>query len=677
VLKDNNVQKVKNHYLHLLTRKTDDINDIIRKGTMEKFFRLVRTLAQLEMLLLSCICSLIVVVSANSAVSDKPNDWPGWRGRNTDGIAYQKGIFRPGINYDLKVAWNKPLGSGISSVSIADDLAITMFSDHTFDYMAAFDVQNGEELWRKKIDTTYKGHSNSQDGPISTPLISEGVVYGLGPKGHLFAINAKTGLEIWSTHLVNEYGAKLPDFGFGTSPVIYRDVLILQTGGANSVTGFDRNTGKRLWTAGTDSINYQSPIIVTMNGKDQVLCAGDHYIYAIEPLSGEKIWEYNHKGGGWRGSMTMSPVLVDNNKILLDYKDSEAILIEPKELDGKTIPEVLWTNRNFAGSYAVPVYFDGYIYGYSSQFLTCVDAKTGNKVWKSRQPGEGFLILVDGHLVITTIKGSLHIAKAIPEGYQEIASLKLFDDLFWCLPSFSNGRIYSRSYSEIACVGINEVSRLALPETEGDIVAPDSEFQRFVQKVKTAKDKKTLIDTFMAQVKQFPLIEGDNLVHFIYRGDAEDMGIAGDLPGRLDEIAMHRIPDTDLYYYSSYMEPDARLNYQFVRNLDEKITDPLNPRKISFTGGDEYDNEESSWFSMPSWTAPEHLKEHEGTERGRIETHQLESKISGGIRQFDIYLPSGYDKGEKRYPVAYIHLGKLAQAWGKIPNTLDNLIGKR
>ena len=91
------------------------------------------------------------------------NDWPRWRGSNMDGKALQTGVFKFDQGYGLKIGWKKQLGSGYSSISIADGRAVTMYSDSTFEYIVALDVDSGNELWKVKLDSTYKGHDGSHD----------------------------------------------------------------------------------------------------------------------------------------------------------------------------------------------------------------------------------------------------------------------------------------------------------------------------------------------------------------------------------------------------------------------------------------------------------------------------------------------------------------------------------
>ena len=47
-------------------------------------------------------------------------DWPRWRGANFDGTASKTGVFKFDQGFGLSIAWREPLGSGYSSVSIAE-----------------------------------------------------------------------------------------------------------------------------------------------------------------------------------------------------------------------------------------------------------------------------------------------------------------------------------------------------------------------------------------------------------------------------------------------------------------------------------------------------------------------------------------------------------------------------
>ena len=611
------------------------------------------------------IISLAALADENSDKS-KSSDWPQWRGTNRDSKSPATGVFKFTDGYGLKLAWKTTIGEGYSSVSIAGNRAVTMFADDKHDYIAAFDADNGSELWRYKTGPLYVGQGGSEDGPSSTPLIDGDVVYALGRKGKLFALDAATGKEIWARELVDKDKAVTPFHGFTTSPLLHNDMLIIETGGEdqNAISAYDKNSGELLWKNGQDQILYHSPCIANINGKDQVLCSGSNFLFGLDPQSGNKLWEYKHDGRGSSGN----PVLLEGNKILVPHSFREAALIEVKEAEGAFSVDEVWRSRHIKQSFNVPVYHDGYFYGYSGRFITCVDAKTGETTWKSRPPGDGFLILVDNHLVVLTKKGTLHIAEASPEGYEEKANLPVFERLAWSPPSFANGRIYARSLSEIASVEITQVSQpISIVEAKKPPVAPNSQFAQWVKTVEAAGDKQALIDEFIQSQKEFPVIEGENLVHFVYHGEVKDLVITGDMFDQGVEENMKRIACTNFYYYTFKTEPDAHLGYQLVRNYEDRITDPKNPRTVQNFNGEE------SEFWMPNWDVPSHLKEPTGA-RGTLESIEFKSEILQSTRTLQVYLPNGYQSSNEKYPTVFVNYGRMAVDFGKTPTSLDNLI---
>jgi outer membrane protein assembly factor BamB len=78
----------------------------------------------------------------------------------------------------------------------------------------AFDSRTGRELWRHVIAPTLRGKDGSFDGPIATPALAGDRVYGLGPRGHLFALDAASGRQLWKVDLVERDAAVAPHYGF-------------------------------------------------------------------------------------------------------------------------------------------------------------------------------------------------------------------------------------------------------------------------------------------------------------------------------------------------------------------------------------------------------------------------------------------------------------------------------
>lgn len=497
-------------------------------------------------------------------------DWPGWRGRNYDGAASEKNII--GKNPGLKIAWKTELGSGYSGIVIANGSVVTMYSAGGFDYVVALDAASGKKCWRHQIDSTYPGRDGANDGPVSTPVISGNQIFALGPKGHLLALDLKTGRKQWSTHLIDGHHALLPNWGFTTSPLVYENLLIVETGGTvnNAISAFDKQTGKLLWAADADTVEYQSPLITRINGPAQLIWAGKNSLHGSNPETGEPIWKYQHGGEGFYGRI-INPVVVGPDKLFLTYKPGESVLLQLSNTSDQYEIKPLWTSKFLKRNYNIPVYYDGYLFGYDGNFLTCVDANTGALAWKSRPPGNGFTILADGHVVVITKRGSLHLVEASPKAYHEVASLQVSDKLIWTPASFADGSIYVRdSFSAIARIDVTQ-QRVAASadDSKRELFIANSDFGKFVQKVEAAANKKELIDKFIAAQKEFPIVEGNNLVHIVYRGKANDLALRGDMFEYFVEVSINRIAGTDFYYGSFQFEADARLSYQFVKNYGQ------------------------------------------------------------------------------------------------------------
>jgi len=620
---------------------------------------------------------LIWVLAAFLTPMTFGGDWPGFRGPRGDGASPTTGIAGQD-QVGLNIAWKKELGSGYSGVAVAGGLAVTGFSDKNDDVLVGLDAKDGKELWRFAMDATYNGHDGSHDGPISTPLIAEGRVYAVAPRGRFVALDAMSGDLVWSINLADE-GVKIPFYGFTSSPVFLDGVVVLQTGAPDgAVSGFDSATGEKLWAVGEDTVNFESPIICDENGKTIVMAVCDKKLMGVDAANGQLLWEHPHEGGGQFGTPAMSPVLMGANRVLLTNKTDSSAAFERGDGGGW---KQVWEQNTIRKTFNVPIYHDGNVYAYSARFLTCVDAATGDSKWRSRDPGDGFMSLMDGHLVIATKEGGVHIVEATPDGYHEVASVPVFDDLCWTNPSIADKSIYVRGLDGIARIDITHGASTASVTDDDGQPPDDTVLGRFLATVRGADDRDKLIDGFLEKHKEMPITEGSGWVHFVYRGEGDDLAVAGDLFGARQERPMHRLGDSDFFYYSVRTEPDARFNYLFLKDFKE-TTDPRNPNQtystlltkdmeMSFSGA----KMDMSWAAMPEWKKPRHLDASDSARKATIESGSMDSEVMGAAIAFDVYLPHGYADGEKRYPVVYVHGGMTARQHGKWETTLNNVCG--
>jgi enterochelin esterase-like enzyme len=302
--------------------------------------------------------------------------------------------------------------------------------------------------------------------------------------------------------------------------------------------------------------------------------------------------------------------------------------------------------------------------------LVCLDAATGEIQWRSRQPGDGFPTLVGKDLVIITKPGGLHVAKASPEGYAAVTELDLFDEHSWSQVAYADGHLFARSMGHLARI---DVTSEGTSHEAGRSWLPRTGFGAFLAQLESASNKAAVVDAFLEKQKSFPIVEAPDVVHFVYRGEGEDVGIAGDMIGSRREEPMTRVEGTDLFYYSTRLEADAAVTYGFIVDFGEAMADPRNPLPGEGLFG------EVSLLSMPARDVVVFDGEPDSSRQGLLETVEQDSQVREGKKlAAEVYLPAGYQRdSQRRYPTLYIYGGGEALEEGDMKNALDHLIGEK
>jgi len=622
--------------------------------------------------------AVLLAVCVLGAGSAQASGWSRWLGPNHDGTAPAEGLFAA-EGFGLEVAWNRTLGIAYSGIAVQDGVAVTMFADGEIDWLIAVEAATGKELWRYEIGAMYAAHGGSEGGPVGMPVIDDGVVYGLGAMGHLFAVNFKDGKEIWSLRIDEEFGARAPSYGFTSTPLLIDDLLFLQAGGdeGRSLIGFDKSNGKLRWSVGDDKVSYQSPILFEQIKTRQIIAVTNSRVLGLAPDDGKVLWSHDLDVAEGNEDGYATAVLLGGGAFLLTGQpESKAYRLVYVEYEAKKKKdssvgfrvEEHWTSTQLKGSLATPVLHDGHLYGFDAEFLTCLDASTGERVWKSRPPGGRGLVLIDGHLVIFANDGSVVAAEATPEGYVEQARVKVSEAGSYSYPSYDDGRFFVRNTTDFAAVSVGAASSAgSATDARGE---PRNEFERFVQEVEQADEKSLLVADFMNAQVGFPVVEGDRWVHFIYRGEIDDIAISGTMIEFRTEEVLERIEGTDIYYISYPIEPGARLEYRFNVDFENPQTDPLNPRRVAADDG------ELSEVITSGWRSPGYLRAYQGDQPGTLDSFTFASEILENERSVDVYLPWGYDDGDQRYPLLVLEEGADWLDKGQLANTLNQMTGR-
>jgi outer membrane protein assembly factor BamB len=87
--------------------------------------------------------------------------------------------------------------------------------------------------------------------------------------------------------------------------------------------------------------------------------------------------------------------------------------------------------------------------------LVCINAQTGERMWKDGRYGYGQLLLASGHIIILCANGDLALVKATPESHQELARFPALNGKSWNAPAIGDGRLLVRNGAQMACYQIS------------------------------------------------------------------------------------------------------------------------------------------------------------------------------------------------------------------------------
>ncbi|MEM6454807.1 MAG: PQQ-binding-like beta-propeller repeat protein [Acidobacteriota bacterium] len=631
-----------------------------------------RSLAAPARLALMLLASFLLASAAFAAPStDAPAPaWRSWSGPNGD-LTVRDDVLPAGDSLAMAVDWRRPLGSAYSAIVGAGDRILTAYADGEHDVLAALDAAAGTTLWQQTIGPVYKGHSGSDDGLVSSPTASaDGAVYAVGAHGDLLAAQLDDGTVLWRRHLVDDFGGRAPHYGFASAPLVVGDLLIVTPGGdeGRAIVALDRRTGETRWTTGDDRLDYQAATVVDVGGTRQIVASTNSRLLGLAPADGAVLWERPHDADAGASSTQLIPyadgVLANEWTRFVRYRIGA---------DG---PEVAWTSRALGNSYVTPVPYGDHIFGYKGRFLTAVDAATGKVAWKSRPPGGGTLVAVDGHLVILAGSGDVVLVEATGAGYREAGRVAALERGYYTAPTYASGRVYVRNLKEISAISVRPGEASAdAANAAADATVPDDALRgAFGDAVRHAMTLEPAARTahltkMLDAHDAMPILEGENLAHFVYRGDVPDLALVGSFLSLGEEQVMQRVPGTDVWFHSREVPAAARFSYSF-RVFEEARVDPANPHTVG--AAQPTSDLRTQGFELPAHRAPR----ADGAPSGRLEEMAWTSEIfDARERTVQVWLPPGYgdDASSARHPLLIVNHGNFAVD-ADLPRSLDHLV---
>jgi outer membrane protein assembly factor BamB len=289
--------------------------------------------------------------------------------------------------------------------------------------------------------------------------------------GELLCLTSE-GKKVWQANIFKDTSAKNLHgqtyyWGVSMSPLIEGDLVIVQPGGSkdNSVAAYHKDTGKLVWTAGSDAICYASPIAITVAGHKQLIVPTGQSVLGIEPTKGQVLWRYEF--GNQFNATCATPVWASNSLFVsAAYGAGSAVLeISPPGQGGDnkdwTIREKWKNKKALQNLMATSMVLDGHVYGCSGDlsafFLRCLDLATGAIKWEQRVESRYGLLAVDGHLLCMGERGDLLLVPAQPKAFTVKGELpKLLGYKSWAAPAFADGKLYLRDDRHLLCLDLRK-----------------------------------------------------------------------------------------------------------------------------------------------------------------------------------------------------------------------------
>ncbi len=275
-------------------------------------------------------------------------------------------------------------------------------------------------------------------------------------------MDANTGAVIWSQDLVKEFQGRVPVYGYCCSPLVYRDLLILEANAPGaSLMAFNKTNGEPVWKLAGGDVTCGSPILTRVEGLDWVVFSGGGSIVAAEAASGRQLWRRGTWGHCWVGPVVWSNLVFMANASL----PRGCGVFEVRDFK----PQVLWEDRarKFQTLHCNAVIWQGHIYGVDNtgtdyqgtdskkSTLKCLDLRTGEVKWAREKVGWGNVLVCDGKLLLLRETGELIVGLASPDAWHELARAQVLPGPTWSPPAISNGRLFCRNRAgSVVCVQI-------------------------------------------------------------------------------------------------------------------------------------------------------------------------------------------------------------------------------
>ena len=350
--------------------------------------------------------------------------------------------------------------------------------------LICFDME-GQELWRIRMPLAKSFAGNA----TSPAIVGDRVILYRGTyvDHFLLAVDKQSGKELWR---VPQDEAFTGEMACTACPIVAGDRLIVHT--ARSIQAFDIATGRRVWVAKCNTTATSTPVVAG----DEVLVAAwnkmgepslrppfpsfekllaDHDKNQDGQIARDELptlWIF-HRPDGAEAPMNGGTVgfkfadrdknrgitaeewstTVDQLERFRSGYDTHGLLAIPIDSQGLLeADEIRTLETQGIPEVPSPLYHDGYVYFVKNGgILTCLDVKTGQRVYRTRTGGRGTHyaspVIADGKIYSAAGDGQVSVLELGPE--PEILAINDMQDGVYATPAIVDGTIYVRTHSAL------------------------------------------------------------------------------------------------------------------------------------------------------------------------------------------------------------------------------------
>ena len=392
--------------------------------------------------------------------------WLQWGGPTRDFKSPSTGLAARWPEGGPRELWSRPLGDGYSAIVVDGGTLYTMYrpvkgfvasmvakvtgKSSDPELVVALDAATGKTLWEHAYPAPLLPQMGMEygPGPHSTPLIVGDLVYAPGVTGKLHALDKKTGRVVWSHDLWQDLGGKKQGRGYSCSPLAYGSNVIVTLGGpGQALAAFDQKTGRVAWKNGDFDPSPSSPLLINVDGQEQLVLFHADGVAGLDPRSGVTYWNHAHRTD--YGLNISTPIWGDGNLLFISsaYSGGSRVL-ELQQAAGKTSVKELWFSRRLRLHFGNAMRLGDLVLGASGDFgpaiFTAVNVRTGEAAWQERGLARASSVYADGKLIILDEDGVLALARPDAQGLNIQSRAQVLSNRSWTIPTLVGTKLYLR-----------------------------------------------------------------------------------------------------------------------------------------------------------------------------------------------------------------------------------------